>query len=118
MSIRNNLLTVPCSHVALQPHSGHYRPPAENFRSFIHNLRDEGVDLSRVSIPKSYALLAGMEGYARTKRKVKEMKSRLKHEKDKLLQPETVRQQEEQQRDKSESAEKERQYLETVRLGT
>jgi hypothetical protein len=72
--------------------------------------------MSRVSISKSYAVLVGMEGYTRTKRKVKEVEQRLEHDKDKILHPEKVKQQEEQLKDKSQSAEKERQYLEHRKL--
>lgn len=68
--------------------------------------------MSRVSISKSYAVLVGMEGYARTKRKVKDMEASLEHEKDKILHPEKAKQQDEQLKDKSQSAEKERKYLE------
>ena len=68
--------------------------------------------MTRVSISKSYAVLMGMESYTRTKRKVKNIESKLGHEKDKLVHPERVRQQDEQQKDKSQSAEKERKWLE------
>ena len=51
-------------------HSGHYRPRVANFCAFHHSLKERGVDLSRVSITKSYAVLAGVEGYAVAKRKI------------------------------------------------
>jgi hypothetical protein len=51
----------------LSPLSGHYRPPTKNFRLFVHSLRDEGVDMSRVSISRSYAVLVGLEAYVRTR---------------------------------------------------
>lgn len=57
---------------SLAPLSGHYRPHLANFRAFHHSLQDRGVDLSRVSISKSYAILAGIEGYTLTKRKLTE----------------------------------------------
>lgn len=57
-----------------------------------------------------------MESYTRTKRKVKDVESSLEHEKDKILHPDKVKQQDEQQKDRSQSAEKERQYLEKRRL--
>jgi hypothetical protein len=72
--------------------------------------------MSRVSISKSYAVLVGMESYTRTKRKVKDVESMLEHEKDKVLHPDKVRLQHEQQKDKSQSAEKERQHLESRKL--
>jgi hypothetical protein len=52
----------------LAPLSGHYRPRSSNFHAFVQALRDQGADLSRVSITKLYATLAGMEGYVGTKR--------------------------------------------------
>ena len=72
--------------------------------------------MSRVSITKSYAVLWGMESYTRTKRKMKGIESSLEHDKDKILHPEKVRQQNELQQDKSQSAEKERRYLENQRI--
>ncbi|KAL8839174.1 MAG: hypothetical protein Q9176_004677 [Flavoplaca citrina] len=58
----------------MQPRSGHYKPPASSFRAFIRSLRKRGVDMSMMSVPKSYTILMGMEGYSRgmeTKRKIK-----------------------------------------------
>jgi len=55
----------------LSPLSGHYRPPTKNFRAFVHSLKDNGVDMSRVSISRSYAVLVGLETYVKTRRKVK-----------------------------------------------
>ncbi|OQE13827.1 hypothetical protein PENFLA_c043G02771 [Penicillium flavigenum] len=54
---------------SLAPLSGHYRPPAANFRAFHHALQQQGVDMSHVSMSKSYIMLAGIEGYSKTKRK-------------------------------------------------
>ncbi|OAP60115.1 hypothetical protein AYL99_05117 [Fonsecaea erecta] len=99
----------------LSPLSGHYRPPAANFRAFVHSLRDEGVDMSRVSISRSYAVLVGLETYTKTRKRVKAAGETVVHEKDKLLNPEKVKMEEEAKRDKSQSAEKERQYLEQQR---
>lgn len=64
--------------------SGHYRPHLANFRAFHHSLQDRGVDLSRVSITKSYAILAGIEGYTSAKRKVKHVHEKLDEAKQKL----------------------------------
>ena len=72
--------------------------------------------MSRISIPKSYAVLVGLESYTRTKRKVKGIGNSLEHKKDQVLHPERVKQQDEQQKDKSKSAEKERQHLEKVKV--
>ncbi|KAJ5703086.1 hypothetical protein N7488_010634 [Penicillium malachiteum] len=69
---------------SLAPLSGHYRPHVANFRAFHHSLQERGVDLSRVSISKSYAVLAGIEGYTLTKRKVQSMQEKLGEAKQKL----------------------------------
>ncbi|KIV89557.1 hypothetical protein PV10_06947 [Exophiala mesophila] len=100
----------------LSPLSGHYRPPAANFRAFVHALRDEGVDMSRVSISRSYAVLVGLESYVHTRRRVKHTEKMAIRKKDELLHPEKVQQEEEASRDKSKSAEKERVFLEQQRL--
>lgn len=97
---------------SLSPLSGHYRPPASNFRAFVHSLKEEGVDMSHVSISKSYTVLVGLEMYIKTRKKGKELFQKLAHKKDKVLHPEEVLKREEDERDKSESAEKERQFLE------
>lgn len=47
----------------MSPLSGHYRPPANNFRKFVKSLKEANVDMSRVSISKSYAILVGLEAY-------------------------------------------------------
>lgn len=96
----------------LSPLSGHYRPPVSNFRAFIHNLKENGVDMSHVSISRSYAVLVGLEAYVKTRRRGKKLIKKLTHHRDKLLSPEEVAKREEETRDKSQSAQKERQYLE------
>lgn len=100
---------------SLSPLSGHYRPPASNFRDFVHRLRDEGCDMSHVSISKSYAVLVGIESYTRTRKRIKKAEEIIVHGKDKLFHPGKVQEEEEASRDKSQSAEKERQYLEKER---
>lgn len=55
----------------LSPLSGHYRPPTKNFRAFVHSLKDNGVDMSHVSISRSYAVLVGLEAYVKTRKKIK-----------------------------------------------
>lgn len=45
------------------------------------------MDLSRVSISKSYAILAGIEGYALTKRKAHSVQEKLGEAKQKLRLP-------------------------------
>ena len=97
---------------SLSPLSGHYRPPASNFRAFVRNLKDEGVDMSHVSISKSYAVLVGLEMYVKTRQKGKQLLQRTAHQKDKVIHPEEVQKREEEARDKSQSAETERRFLE------
>lgn len=101
---------------SLSPLSGHYRPPASNFRAFVRSLKDAGVDMSHVSISKSYTVLVGLETYTKTRRKGKDLVDRLVRRRDKMLSPERVRRREEEERDKSESADKERRFLEKKRL--
>ncbi|CAJ2500254.1 Uu.00g031070.m01.CDS01 [Anthostomella pinea] len=96
---------------SLSPLSGHYRPPASNFRAFVHSLEDEGVDMSHVSISKSYAVLVGLEAYIKTQKKGKEALQKLTHQKEKILAPEEARKKEEAQLDSSQSAAIERKVL-------
>lgn len=51
---------------SLSPHSGHYRPTAENFWITAKCLEAEGVDMSQASIAGSYTLLKGVETYRDT----------------------------------------------------
>ncbi|ROW07949.1 hypothetical protein VMCG_03400 [Cytospora schulzeri] len=106
IKIKNGRLT------SLSPLSGHYRPPASNFRAFVRSLKEEGVDTSHVSISKSYAVLVGLEMYVRTQQKGKRLLQKATHKKDKVVHPEEVQKREEDARDKSQSAEKERRFLE------
>ncbi|EXJ58407.1 hypothetical protein A1O7_05832 [Cladophialophora yegresii CBS 114405] len=99
----------------LSPLSGHYRPPAANFRAFVHSLRDAGADMSHVSISRSYAVLVGLETYTKARKQLKSAEDSVVHEKDELLNPDKVRMEEEAQRDKSQSAETERLYLKKQR---
>lgn len=62
---------------SLSPLSGHYRPPAANFRAFVHALQNNGVDMSRVSISRSYVVLVGIEGYMKFKQKKKDVKDKI-----------------------------------------
>ena len=82
--------------------------PAKNFQQFVHRLRDDGVDMSHVSISRSYAVLVGLEGYLGAKRAVKRGEQRVKD----ALNPEEAKRREEEQRDKSNSAQKEKDFLE------
>lgn len=105
IKIKNGRLT------SLSPLSGHYRPPASNFRAFVRSLREEGVDTSRVSISKSYAVLVGLEAYTKTRQRGKRLLQRAARTVDRVVHPEELRRREEAARDKSESAEKERRFL-------
>ncbi|KAJ3553476.1 hypothetical protein NPX13_g10879 [Xylaria arbuscula] len=100
---------------SLSPLSGHYRPPASNFRAFVHSLEDEGVDMSHVSISRSYAVLVGLEMYIKTQRKAKAAVNRVSVKKMKVFKPEEARRREEEAWDKSQSAAKERRVLEKER---
>ncbi|KAG9777238.1 hypothetical protein KCU88_g4578, partial [Aureobasidium melanogenum] len=88
---------------------------AANFRAFVHSLREQGVDMSRVSISRSYAVLVGLETYVRSRKRLKALEDKVRHEKDKLIHPGKVHEEEEAKQDRSESAEKERLYLEQQR---
>ncbi|KAK2625553.1 hypothetical protein QTJ16_004865 [Diplocarpon rosae] len=99
----------------LSPLSGHYRPPVSNFRAFTHSLKDAGVDMSHVSISRSYAVLVGLEAYVKTRRRGKTLMRQLVHGKDKIISPEELAKREEVARDKSESAAKEKRFLEVKR---
>jgi hypothetical protein len=95
----------------LQPLSGHYRPPVENFRAFVHSLKDAGADLSHVNIPQSYAVIYGVENWYKVKAGTESNMEHLQHKMEKLLKPEEARKREEAERDNSESARKEAEYL-------
>lgn len=95
----------------LSPLSGHYRPPTKNFRAFVHSMKENGVDMSRVSISRSYAVLVGLEAYVKTRRKVKHGISHAKEIETKVLRPEEHERKVEEQKDKSESAQRERQII-------
>jgi hypothetical protein len=96
----------------LSPLSGHYRPPVSNFRAFVHSLKEAGVDMSHVSISRSYAVLVGLEAYVKSRKRGKKLAKKLIHGRDKLLSPEETAKKDEQERDKSESAAIERRFLE------
>ncbi|KAI6760816.1 hypothetical protein HG530_009676 [Fusarium avenaceum] len=96
---------------SLSPLSGHYRPPASNFRAFVHSLKQSEVDMSHVSISKSYVVLIGLETYIKTKRKGKDFAQRVGHRKDKIVAPEEAARREEEEKDKSQSAAREREVL-------
>lgn len=106
IKIKNGRLT------SLSPLSGHYRPPASNFKAFVKNLKGEGVDMSHTTLSKSYAVLVGLEAYVKTRRKGKDLVGKLVHHRDKIIAPEELKQREEDAKDTSQSAEREREVLE------
>ncbi|KAL2131563.1 hypothetical protein VTI74DRAFT_4887 [Chaetomium olivicolor] len=63
---------------SLSPLSGHYRPPASNFRAFVKSLKEAGVDMGRVSVSKSYAVLVGVEMYVKVKKRAGEVVGKVK----------------------------------------
>jgi hypothetical protein len=71
--------------------------------------------MSHVSISRSYAILVGLESYTAARRKIKDAEAKVVHKKDKLIDPEKVQAEEEAKQDKSESAAKERLFLEEQR---
>jgi hypothetical protein len=95
----------------LSPLSGHYRPPTKNFRAFVHSLKENGVDMSHVSISRSYAILVGLEAYVKTRKKFKHGIEHVKEAETKAVHPEEYKRKVEDQKDKSESAQKESQLL-------
>lgn len=68
--------------------------------------------MSHVSISRSYAVLVGLEAYVKTRRRGKKLLQKFLYHRDKLLSPVEVAEKEEAERDKSESAAKERRFLE------
>lgn len=101
---------------SLSPLSGHYRPPTRNFRAFVHSLKDNGVDMSRVNISKSYAILLGLEGYMKTKKKLKKGLHHLEVQGEKVMHPEQAKEREHREQDNSQSARKEREHVEKKQL--
>ncbi|KAL2144767.1 hypothetical protein VTI28DRAFT_8529 [Corynascus sepedonium] len=63
---------------SLSPLSGHYRPPASNFRAFVRSLKEAGVDMGRVSVSKSYAVLVGLEMYVKARKKASDALDRVR----------------------------------------
>lgn len=98
---------------SLSPLSGHYRPPTSSFRVFMRSLQEEqGVDMSAVTVSKSYSVLVGMETYVKVRTKGKEAVGMIRHQKDRVLAPERYEKREEEARDTSRSAAREREVVE------
>lgn len=70
------------------------------------------MDMSHVSISRSYAILVGLEAYVKSRKRGKRLVRKLVHGRDKLLSPGEVARREEEEMDKSESAARERRFLE------
>lgn len=68
--------------------------------------------MSHVSISKSYAVLVGIEGYTKTRKKMKKMEGDVKRGVEKVVHPGKVKEEEKKREDKSESAQKERKWIE------
>lgn len=68
--------------------------------------------MSHVSISRSYAVLVGLEAYVRSRKRGKKLVQKLIHGRDKLLSPQEVAREEEEERDKSESVARELRILE------
>lgn len=66
--------------IVLQPRSGHYRPTSSSFRAFIKTLQARNVDMSATTVSKSYAVLVGLDGFAKTKKKLEGVRSFFHHE--------------------------------------
>jgi hypothetical protein len=77
----------------------------------VHALRDNGVDMSRVSISRSYAVLVGLEAYVKTRRKFKHGVQHVSNVETKVMHPEEHKKKLEDEKDNSKSAERERQLL-------
>lgn len=98
----------------ISPLSGHYAPPLRNFKQFVKNLDEAHADMSRVSISRSYVILLGLETYLGAKKGVKTAEQGVKD----VFDPEGKRKREEAARDKSQSAQREREVLEEQRRVT
>jgi hypothetical protein len=70
---------------SLSPLSGHYRPSAWLFKKFLHSLREEGADLSSVTISKSYAILIGLEAWGNVRKEKKKAKEVFEKAEQKLV---------------------------------
>ena len=101
---------------SLSPLSGHYRPPAEAFRHFVHHLKDQGVDMSRVSISKAYAVLVGLEAYMTSKQRVHDVGHKFKVGLEKVVAPDKARAREESEKDPSQSARLEEEKLRQAQI--
>lgn len=56
--------------VAISPLSGHYRCTSKHFAQVLRKLKSRGVDVDKVHISKSLAVLWTLEGWSEVKRVV------------------------------------------------
>ena len=61
----------------------------------MHSLKEAGADMSHMSISRSYAVLVGLEAYAKTRQRGKKIVQALIHGRDRLLSADELRQQRE-----------------------
>ena len=73
----------------------------------MHTLKDEGADLGRLNLGRSYAVLLGLEAYVDTKKHAKTAEQGVKD----VFNPEGKKKREEAAMDKSKSAAREREIL-------
>ena len=71
-----------------------------NFRAFISSLKNAGVDMSHVSISRSYAILVGIEAYAKTRKRGRKLVKKLMHGRDKALSQEQSTEKEEREKER------------------
>ncbi|KAL7939722.1 IQ calmodulin-binding motif protein [Trichoderma chlorosporum] len=95
----------------LSPLSGHYRPPTSNFRAFMRSLKAEGVDVGHVPMSKAYAVLLGLETYTKTRRMGKDLVHKMIHGKNKAIHPKEMKRKKEEEKDMSQSAQREREVV-------
>ena len=89
---------------SLSPLSGHYQPPLAAFRHFVQHLHEAGVDMSRVSISKSYAVLLGLEAYLGGKTRVHKAEKGIKEGVERIVHPAEAKARREAAKDLSQSA--------------
>ena len=78
-----------------------------NFRHFLKSLKSEEADLSHLNTSRSYAVILGLEGYVGAKKRVKSAGQSAKD----IFDQEGKREREEAAKDKSQSAQREREIL-------
>ena len=67
--------------------------------------------MSHLNISRSYAVLVGIEGYTKSRKKIKKAEAEIVHRKNLILDPEKAKEEEEKKLDQSKSAAREREFL-------